>query len=402
MVDALQPALREAAVQPRENTVSPHTDVTVAPFDAAALEFYAEFCREAVFAPHQCPLWLQAWGQETGAEMLAITVGRAPQPQFVLVVEIVRQGIFRVARFPGGRHANGNFPATARTLAGAPAAADGMAAALRSARPDVDLVSLERLEPLEDGIANPLLRLATGTSPNVALSVDLAGGFEALLERRSGKRKRKKHRSQVRKYEEAGGYRLIRAQTSDEVDALLSAFFAMRQERFRRIGARDTFAEPEVRAFLHGLYREALDTPSPRFVLDGLEVGGQIHAVAGGNVLGARMTCDFTAMDEGDIASASPGEFLFFELIRKACEDGLAVFDFSVGDEPYKRLWCDIETRQSDLFLPLSARGRAMALAQRRLAATKQAIKNNPLAWKLAKSLRRGVAGQKSTAEDEE
>ena len=33
------------------------------------------------------------------------------------------------------------------------------------------------------------------------------------------------------------------------------------------------------------------------------------------------------------------------------------IFDFSVGDEPYKRLWCDIETRHIDVVAPLTAKG---------------------------------------------
>ncbi|RWE64197.1 MAG: GNAT family N-acetyltransferase, partial [Mesorhizobium sp.] len=73
--------------------------------------------------------------------------------------------------------------------------------AIGRTRPDIDLISLERLLPDLDGVASPLAALPSFPSPNLALAVDLDGGFDALLSRASGKRKRKKHRSQTRKFE---------------------------------------------------------------------------------------------------------------------------------------------------------------------------------------------------------
>ena len=84
-----------------------------------------------------------------------------------------------------------------------------MLAAIRTARPNIDALVLERLLPEHGGVANPLLALPHFPSPNISLAVSLEGGFDALLSRVSGKRKKKKHRSQMRKFEAAGGYRRI-------------------------------------------------------------------------------------------------------------------------------------------------------------------------------------------------
>ncbi|RWP59475.1 MAG: GNAT family N-acetyltransferase, partial [Mesorhizobium sp.] len=118
--------------------------------------------------------------------------------------------------FLGGRHANGNFAAADPSwLTKADGAAiRSMLAAVAKARPDIDLVALERLLPDLEGIANPLASLPSFPSPNLSLAVDLAGGFDALLSRASGKRKRKKHRSQTRKFEAVGSHRRIEARTA--------------------------------------------------------------------------------------------------------------------------------------------------------------------------------------------
>jgi CelD/BcsL family acetyltransferase involved in cellulose biosynthesis len=221
-----------------------------------------------------------------------------------------------------------------------------------------------------------------------------------VLARTPGKHKQRRHNSQGRKLEAAGGYQLVSARTPEAVDTLLSAFFTMKAERFRRMGIRNVFAGREVQAFFRRLYREALDAPSPRFVLHGLEVGGELRAVTGCSVLGDRMTCDFSSISENGIASASPGDFLFFEDIKEACQNGLRVFDFSVGEQPYKRLWCDIETHQQDAFLPLSGKGRAMMLARRRLGAAKRALKKRPAVWAIVKRLQRVVVRGSRTASE--
>lgn len=404
MVDAVGPAgIHPSAIagERRQGASPPALSVSVAAYEGEMASRYAAFCERSTFGPHQDPVFVSAWARETGAELLVVEVAAGQTVVLMAALEIVQRGLFRVARLPGGRHANGNFPPTDGSLLGSGGVPAGaIPAALRSARPDVDLLSLERLEPRKQGIENPLLAMATGQSPNVSLAVDLAGGFDAVLARANGKRKLKKHRSQTRKFEAAGGHRLVRPRSPTEVDAMLSAFFTMKAARFRRMGIGDVFAAAEVQAFFRRLYRDSLDLRSPRFVLHGLEVGGALRAVTGCSVLGDRMTCDFSAISENGLGSASPGDFLFFEVIKEACENGLAVFDFSVGDEPYKRLWCDIETWQQDVFVPLSRKGAVMTSLQRRSASLKRALKSSPALWTVAKRLRRGIAGRGPVADE--
>src|SRR5690606_20743976 len=119
---------------------------------------------------------------------------------------------------------------------------------------DIDVLAMERMAPVLEGRANPLTAVATGDSPDVALSVHLHGGFDALLDRSSGKRKRKKYRSQLRKFESAGGWRLVRPQTAAEVDELLDGFFAMKAERFAQMGISNVFAEPGMDDFMRRLF----------------------------------------------------------------------------------------------------------------------------------------------------
>lgn len=360
--------------------------------DGAGLAAYAAACRHARFAPAQDPLWVESWAAAGRRDIVVATV-RGPRAGLAMALEVERSGPFRIARFVGGSHANGNFPVLAGDGGGMDA--DGLRVlftALRRQRRDIDALALERQVAQLGDAANPLLALPHRPSPNIALAASLDGGFDALLSRVNGKRKRKKYRSQLRKFEDAGGYRLIRAESPTQVDRLLDAFFAMRAKRFAAQGIVDVFAGERAQAAFRALYRDALAATPRSFFLDGLEVGGVIRAVTGASRAGARIVCDFCAFADDELVATSPGDFLFFENIRRACEEGFAVYDFSVGEERYKRAWCDIETEQFDVLVPLTPKGRLWAAGTSALSGAKRFVKINPTLWRVAKAVRRSRA----------
>jgi len=360
---------------------------------------YSALVDGRVVAPAQTTNWVAAWTEVSGEDTFIVSAGPDTGPIVTLPLEVVQKGPFRIARFMGGSHAAGNFPAFQEgsgTLTRA-----HLAAAVKAIRPDVDLLYLERTLKELGGLTSPLVALPSSESPNVALAVCLDGGFEALLDRASGKRKRKKHRSQTRKFEAAGGFRRIEASTPEEIYTLLERFFEMKAKRFRKMGIADVFAPPGVQAFFRKLFADALSMSPPPFVLHGLEVGGTLRAITGSSRSGDRLVCEFGGIAEDELAVVSPGEFLFYQNIREACEQGFDIYDFSVGDEPYKRLWCNVETRHIDIVVPVTAKGHILAAGLSGVTKLKRAIKQNRTAWTLVKRLRRQTAAQAEPAEDE-
>ncbi len=368
--------------------------LTVSAADAAALAQYRQDCRAARFMPAQSPGWIEAWVRHSPAECVVARLSDGGQHVLSLALEIAAHGPLRIARFIGDRHANGNFPATALTFDHtlAPRALAALVEGLRQQRPDIDLLALERQVHEAGGLRNPLAAWPNRPSPNVALAVDLDGGFDAVLERASGKRKRKQYRAQARKLEAAGGYRRRRAASRAETDAMLDAFFAMKRQRFAKMGIHDVFGPEAVQQAFRTLFGDAAQDARPAFVMHGLEVAGRLRAVTGSSRTGDRLICEFSSITEDELSDISPGSFLFFENIEEACGEGLAVYDFSVGDEYYKRLWCDLETIQFDTFVPLTAKGHLLAVARAGIAGAKRHINNSPRLWNAAKWLRRKLA----------
>lgn len=399
MVDATIASLDGRDAGPASSAAGrPTSAIRAMAASEAALTRYAEFADDgALFAPAQSPAWVRAWMRAVSPDALIVFVEQGGRPVMGLALEVVRKGPFRVARLMGGSHANANFPPVK------PDAAIDIGAVVSGialARPDIDLLEFDRLVADRDGTANPLLALPHGPSPNPALAVDLSGGFENLLARSGSTRKRKKHRAQARKLEAAGGFRRIEAASPEETARLFDAFLHMKASRFRDAGIANVFAPAEVRHFFVSLFTESLRTTPKPFMLHGLEVGGRLRAVTGSSRANGRVTCEFGAIANDEIAHASPGDFLFFDNIEEACADGLSVYDFGVGDEPYKRSWCDLEIRHWDVIVPLGPKGRLLAAGIRLRRRLVEAVKSDPRLWRLAKGVRRGTGGLSGPSRD--
>ncbi|SPL65027.1 GNAT family N-acetyltransferase [Ochrobactrum soli] len=338
--------------------------------------------------------WIDCWHRCVNTDCFVAGIFDAERPVLLLPLEVIRQKGMTIARYPGGSHANGNFPwlAAARSSAVNRKALDRLIAAICKARPDIDALALTRQLDAVDDIDNPLFTLGQKRNPNPVLMVSLDGGFDAVLNRTNRRRRLKKHRQHERRYQEAGGWCIEQPQTQDESDRVLDLYFAMKAGRFRQMGISDPFASKAVQTFFKALYGQALTAPAPICELRFLEVGGIIRSIVGKNLTATGPTAEFAAIADDDMVHASPGEFLFFEDIKRCCNAGYAVYSFGVGDEPYKRDWCDIELEIFDTVLPLSAKGRLFGALQSLRSAVASTIKRNPRLWRLAKRIRARLA----------
>ncbi|TCL70335.1 GNAT family N-acetyltransferase [Rhizobium sp. BK251] len=347
---------------------------------------------------HQGYDWCAAWTKNQGSE-LAILWGRiGERTAFILPLEVRRTGAGRVARFIATEHSNINTglfdrdfldAADHSVLAALPgriaAALDGVA----------DILLLQKV-PLEwRRRQNPLCALPHFPNQNRAYQLPLLEGFEETLKQINAKSRRKKFRVQERRFEAVGGYEHVVASTPQEQHALLEILFRQKAVRFRTLGLPDVFDEADVRAFFH----QMLDSATPGhdaypLRLHALRVGtpeeGRIAAVAALSRKGDHVICQFSAFDDTVVPDTSPGEMLFHLMISHLHGQGVALFDFGIGYQPYKRSWCPVETVHYDLAMPLTARGRLAALLQRAGTRAKIFIKAHPGLYGFLQRIRAG------------
>lgn len=343
---------------------------------------------------HQTYDWCRSWVEVADPE-LAVVVGRVGgEPAFLLPLEIVARHGIRAARYiasPFSNMNNGIFAEAGSAFFKRQGSGEAFARRMREQAAGIDCLVLDKLPFDWRDNCLPFAEMPHVRSVNPAFQITLGCSFEALLSRANGKRKRKKYRTSTRRLDAAGGWEHVVATTPDEALRLAETFFEQKGARLRSQMLPDVFAPEKTRAFFRNLARQLPRGDRHLLQMHAIRLGGadeRLLAVAGLSRKGDHVICQFASVDDQACPDTSPGELLFHLMIEKACGDGAAVFDFGIGDQRYKRSWCDVETPHHDVVLPLTGRGRLYAAGYGGTVATKRLVKSNPRVLGLANRLR--------------
>ncbi|WFU10116.1 GNAT family N-acetyltransferase [Rhizobium sp. CB3090] len=358
---------------------------------------------------HQSYDWCTAWA-EVFRHPLAIVRGSFNgRTAFILPLEIIRTHGIRRAEFIGARHSNintGLFSSEFLETAENGLSTSQQAEIARALHGKADLMLLRNV-PLDwRGRKSPLASMPAVENQNHAFQLPFLGAFEATLKQVNAKRRRKKFNHQTRILNDKGGYEYVIA-APHQRDALLELFFRQKAVRFEAAGLPDVFQDLPTQTVLHRLLELSSEERSyAALEMHALRLKGEheghIPAVAALSRKGDHVICQFASIDEALVPEASPGELLFWLMIDRLHREGVAIFDFGIGDQNYKRSWCPMETTQHDLILPVSGIGHAAAFAQRGVTRAKAAIKTNPQLYGFIQRLRARQGGKDTSAAEAE
>ncbi|WP_427139770.1 GNAT family N-acetyltransferase [Shinella sp. G-2] len=357
---------------------------------------------------HQGYDWCRAWAETHNLEVLVLEGLCDGRTQLLLPLEIQRHGPVRIARLLGTDFSNINTGLFSEDFR-SPAAAARLDLALQAARGTLarafDLLLLEKMPFAWRETASPFAGLPATRNQNSAFQLELFADFEETLAQLNAKRRRKKYRNSERRLMAMGGFEHVVAAPGEEALALLEIFFRQKSTRFEAMGLPDVFRDEETRNFFRTLAAMPATEDGYCLQLQALRLGGahdgHIAAITGLSRKGDHVICQFGSIDDNLAADASPGEFLFHLAIQRVCSEGARLFDFGIGDQPYKRSWCRIETPHHDILLPVTMAGRAAAATHRAKTAAKRLIKQNPQIYSLVQRLRFGRKDAPATGESD-
>ena len=352
--------------------------------------------RDNLQSLHQSYDWCAAWVDAFQRPLAILKGTHAGQTAFILPVEIVKSRGLSVAKFIAADHSNINTGLFSENFAesGGSIDADQFAGQLQNAlKGRADLLLLQNIPLKWRGRQTPLTGLPMVQNQNHAYQLPLLSTFEETLKQLNAKSRRKKFRVQSRRLEAAGGFEYAVPETSEEQHDLLDTFFRLKSARFASLGLPDVFADKETQAFLHGLInsrddiRQSFGLQMHALRLKG-ENEGRIAAISGISRKGDHIICQFGAIDEELVPDTSPGEFLYWQTISALHDKGVALFDFGLGDQTYKRSWAPVETAHHDVVLPITPFGVAAGAAHRFVTRGKAHIKARPKLYKFAQGIR--------------
>ena len=146
---------------------------------------------------------------------------------------------------------------------------------------------------------------------------------------------------------------------------------------FKRSGALEFFKDVATDPAMHDVVH-----------MGKLEVGATMAATSMGLRLGGTYCLVLSSYIDSELSRLGPGRTHLHELLRHAIDEGMRLFDFTVGDEPYKRDWSDKEMKLYDHLSAVTLRGRLVVAAVMAFRKTKRFIKRTPLLWRAYSTLR--------------
>jgi CelD/BcsL family acetyltransferase involved in cellulose biosynthesis len=335
--------------------------------------------------------WLAAWqahiGERNGVRPV-IVVGRGSDGRICLLLPLAvqRLGPLRELTWLGSELCDYNAPVLATDFqASADAAAmtrfwDRVQRCVR-AESDLqyDLVRLEKMPENVRGVPNPLCRLRVGRNASSAYLTSLGSDWMTFYNDKRSSATRRRDRTKRKRLAEAGEVRFVTPDAGADILCTLDTLMRQKARSLARMGVADPFARPGYADFYRALATGAATRNLAH--VSRLDVGDCTAATNLGLVFGG---CYYHLLASYDIGAASrfgPGAAHLHDLLRYAIERGLRVFDFTIGDERYKRDWCDTEIALYDHVAAASWRGILPAAALRAAGRVKRLIKQTPALW---------------------
>ena len=343
--------------------------------------------------------WIEAWHRNVAAPKgadLAIVVGadEAGKTLFVWPFEVVEIAGARVLRWMGAAHANYNFapldPSFAESING-----EDVGALLEAAADQIGNVCAAVLinQPQKwDGTVNPFAGLPHRASPDSGFAATLKGDYADLVDERLGNRTRSSLRRKEKRIKALGELTFRHCTNSADSNQMLQIYFDQKAQRFAEMGIEDTFADPCHQNFYRDL--AAGDAEDGKLEMAYLKIGDEIGATLGAVRHQGHYNLFLLSMTSGEAMRWSPGLLLMSEEIKRACDQGIGVYDFGVGSGSHKAVWCDQTIDLFDNFIAFRARGLLVTLPLIIKASLKRHIKSSARLWSLATTMRRLLKGR--------
>jgi CelD/BcsL family acetyltransferase involved in cellulose biosynthesis len=249
-----------------------------------------------------------------------------------------------------------------------------------------DIVDLRKMPDRIGRQFNPFCYLEVDVHPAGAHYAELSPDWEAFYKERRSSSTRSRDRSKLKRLGTAGEVAFITANRPQLIVPTIDGMFEQKAAFFAKAGIPDVFARPGYRDFYVDL---ATSLPTHRLVhVARLDVGGVMAAANLGLRFRDRYYYVIASYDPGDLQRFGPGAIHLRELIKQAIEQGVTVFDFTIGDEPYKLEWCNVSIKLYDHLASALPIGWPAAVALRGALWAKRRIKGDPRLWALAQKVR--------------
>jgi CelD/BcsL family acetyltransferase involved in cellulose biosynthesis len=235
--------------------------------------------------------------------------------------------------------------------------------------PSVDLIDFRRMPRVIGNTPNPFVQLSGAQETEHAYAASLPSTFQAFL---TGKRKNI-HRDSLRKLRrlaEIGEVAFEFVEDPAKAEKVVEIMASQKGPNYVQATGFNWFERmPEAKT----LYARmgAVRSGHLRGHVSTMTVGGVVVSTHVGMVFRDRFYMLLPSYAGGEWYKYSTGRLLLEHLMKTSIDEGCTVFDYTVGDDAYKKDWTDEVLPLYELTVPLSSKARL----HRRLHAAKHTLR---------------------------
>jgi CelD/BcsL family acetyltransferase involved in cellulose biosynthesis len=218
-----------------------------------------------------------------------------------------------------------------------------------------DLIDFDKLPEFIGPQPNPLLGLGVRPEMYSAHIASLERDWNKFYASRISSASRKVDRRKFRGLAQHGDVKFITVHDHAEIERTVSTLLRQKSASYARLGVRNRLYGTGYSEFYHAI------VTNPRFRdiihLSRLDIADAPLATGLGLELNNCYYLVLSSYEDGELARYSPGRAHIHELFRYAIERNVDKFDFTIGDEPYKLDWCDVELKLFAYLRGLTVKG---------------------------------------------
>ena len=367
-------------------------------------EAWRQFESAAIATPFQSLDWLQTWWNayqtasiSSATELNIVLVYKANELVLVIPLAVEKSKGVRRLTWLCSHLCDYNAPVIAKNFIPEinQKTVDLIWSDIEKAIPGIDLLYLPKQPKRIADRSNPFYN---ERSLDTSLQYHLAGingDWQTYYVGRRKGRSRRQIKAKVAFMRNKAGMTIDEISKPEKRAEIITQTINWKREQVAGGGAIDPFTAPETAVFFNNLaMNEKLASVLRVYVL---AVEGRAIASAFGIAEGNSLILYQTSYIQSEYDKYSPGVLLLIHMMETLADEGCQVFDFSIGDEPYKFVWADQHENLSLTIKANTIRGKLALLNKQAVGGIKRWIKRSDRRFALAKALNRqlrGIAGK--------
>jgi CelD/BcsL family acetyltransferase involved in cellulose biosynthesis len=167
---------------------------------------------------------------------------------------------------------------------------------------------------------------------------------------------------QRRRLKKIGEIKFLIADSKETKLEVIRAMMKQKSKQYRDSGAWDMLSINEYQLFFNSL--ADFSSEIIKVHCAALKVDDSIIATHVGIIYNDTFYYLMPAHETGSWKRYSPGRILLLELLKWSIKNGLKYYDFTIGNESYKKDWCDNQLELYKVIKPITLKGQVFINAQ--------------------------------------